>query len=297
MMVRAFVTGGNGFTGRHLRGLLESEGVSVYLAERPTNWEDPSPFLRHFQANPPDYVFHLAGLATGDSLANSYLANVQYGAPLLTALGLAGLASTPTLFVGTAAEYGLVSDSDLPITEEAQAKPAGIYGASKLAQTKMASMAAQTHKALTVVRPFNLIGPGMPPHIAAEAFASQIRAIRNTGRRGTLEVGNLTSTRDFLDVRDAVNAYWAIIRNPAAYGRVINVCSGTELSIAAMLNRLIELSGCDIEVRTDPTRLRTVDVPRHFGNPSLMRSLAPNVTFRQLDETLRDILAHAKPGA
>jgi GDP-4-dehydro-6-deoxy-D-mannose reductase len=302
--MKALVTGASGFVGTHLLRLLQAQGIEVA-----THGPEPA-ILGKYYDSPiedisrlteivseirPDYVFHLAGIANGEDYSLYYRVNVQYAANLLRALELAGLADRPVLLTGTAAEYGLVPQEEQPITEKTPTLPYNHYGASKLAQTHLGIILANTGRRIVLVRPFNIIGPGMGAHLAVQAFALQIASITRGEQPPVIEVGNLSSSRDFVDVGEVVRIYWDLIRTPAAYSRVVNVCSGLPVKMNEILTRLIQISGLNIEVHVSPERFKALDVPMSYGDPSLLKTLIGTYPKRKLADTLRDILASLIP--
>ncbi len=80
-----------------------------------------------------------------------------------------------------------------------------------------------------------------------------------------ISVGNIDTTRDFTDVADVVRAY-ALMLAQGKNGGIYNVCSGTERSVRALLERLLSLSGVTAEVVTDPTRYRPSEQERVRGS-------------------------------
>jgi GDP-4-dehydro-6-deoxy-D-mannose reductase len=238
----------------------------------------------------PDYVFHLAGVAVAKNVVDYYLVNVLYAANLLKAMEDAGGQSVPVLLVGTSAEYGAVTPDQLPITEETPTRPYSHYGISKLAQTQMAQLLAQGGRPIVIARPFNIIGRGMGDHLSVQSFARQIADIVHGKKEPIMKVGNLSSTRDFVDVEEVVQAYWRLIRAPAAYGKIINICTGRAVSIADVLNRLIAISGTSIKVHIDQGYLKPVDIPSHYGDSSRFYSILGYTFTKSLDQTLEEIL-------
>jgi GDP-4-dehydro-6-deoxy-D-mannose reductase len=117
-------------------------------------------------------------------------------------------------------------------------------------------------------------------------------------------VGNLTSRRDFLDVRDVVDFYLrAIARfDEVPNGAAINVASGQSLAIEDVLNILLSLSEMDIEVAIDPERLRNAETNTEsvVGDAGLARRLLgwqPRFDIRQtLQAILDDYRARAAEG-
>ena len=218
------------------------------------------------EAVKPDYVFHLAGIVKASDPTLFYRVNSLYATALLHALEMAGHKDCPVLLAGTAAEYGLISEKELPIAEDLPPRPYSHYGVSKLAQTLAGLVVAKQRRPIVVVRPFNVIGPGMPEHLVVQSMAVQVNEIQAGRKPPVLHAGNLETSRDFLGVREVVGIYWQLIRNPAAYGQVINVCSGKPTPIREILDTLLEITGCSAQIRTDPARIKEIDIPVHFGS-------------------------------
>lgn len=115
---------------------------------------------------------------------------------------------------------------------------------------------------LQIVRPFNQIGPGMPKGLLIpdllEKLASTDPVIAMRGR---------DDSKDFLDWRDAMDAYLAILAVQAPSGSVWNLCSGRETRVSALIAELQAAAGdhraitfADLRHESltgDPTRLRT----------------------------------------
>ena len=239
----------------------------------------------------PDFVFHLAGTSFATDPSEYYRINTEYATALLAAFTLAGLTDLPLLLMGTSAEYGLVDDHELPLREGHRPRPYNHYGISKLAQTlEGLAYHGRTKGAIVLVRPFNLIGPGMPSHLALQNFALQIAGFRRTGSAPIIEAGRLDSMRDFVDVEDAVALLWDLVRTPQAYGQIVNVCSGKATSIGELLHGLIAISGLPVLVQAAAEREKPIDIPIHFGDPQKLFSLVGWVPRADVSGTLRQIL-------
>ncbi len=303
--MKALLTGAGGFCGRYLTAYLECEGVQVYSAGyRATgaarhyhvpDMTDVSRWVSVLRDILPDYIFHIAGAVHAQDSRLYYQVNTAIAIALFDALGASAPLRCPILVVGTAAEYGQIVEGDLPIRESMPARPYNHYGISKLAQTFEALAAFRNGIPVVVVRPFNIIGAGMPDYLVVQSFASQIKKISMGRQAPCIEVGNIESSRDFIAVNDVVKIYWKLIQTPDAYGEIINVCSGVPVSVREVLMRLIAISGLhDIEIRCDSSRLKSVDVPVHFGSVEKLHRYAGTISFNRLDETLKDILCGAE---
>ena len=186
--------------------------------------------------------------------------------------------------------YGQVRPEDLPIDEETPFRPNSPYGVSKVAQDMMALQYWNSHRLPTVrARSFNHLGPEQSDDFAASAFARQIAEIEAGLRPPQVQVGNLSAQRDFTDVRDVVRAYW-LLASQGAPGECYNVGSGQPRAIRWLLDTLLSLTPVEVEVTTDPLRLRPSDVPCSYcDNRRLVATTGwqPEIDLR---DTLRDLL-------
>jgi len=297
--MNVLVTGASGFSGTHLLRLLDSEGVQLFThgpekgilgKHFDTPVHDLSSLVDLVTEAEPDYVFHLAGITRVSHFADFYSVNTLYAANLLQALEIAGKRESPVLLVGTSAEYGWVDTNQLPITENTIPRPYNHYGISKLAQTQMGLILAQEGRKLVIVRPFNIIGPGMGNHLSVKSFALQVAEIVIGKRPPVISVGNLSSSRDFVDVEEIVEIYWKLIQTPSAYGQLINICSGKPILMKNLLQKLISLSGKSIKVQKDRALLKSIDVPVHYGSPDKLHTILGRIPSKEIDETLKEIL-------
>lgn len=254
---RVLVTGAAGFFGRHCCKSLAEAGFSVLGVDRArqavAGCEDfrtldlaDGPSLNDLlRTAGPTHVVHVAGALPGLDPAGLHTANV-----LTTQLVLEGLRrhapDATTIVVGSAAEYG-VPASDSPIRENDSCQPVSLYGLTKRFATELALYYHRVHRIpALVVRPFQLIGPGVSSALAPGAFAQQLRAAAHSDD-AVVRVGNLSSYRDFLDVRDAAEAVTALLSHPGV-GEVYNVCSGKPTRIDCLLQLMIREAGLHIRV-------------------------------------------------
>lgn len=106
-----------------------------------------------------------------------------------------------------------------------------------------------------------------------------------------MRVGNLSTSRDFTDVRDIVRGYWLAVTEGEA-GEVYNLASGQAHSIRGLLETLVDQSDMEIRVEIDPERYRPVDVPVVYGSAEKFRNCTgwePRIRFEQ---TLLDTLTY-----
>jgi len=310
--VRLLVTGAGGFVGGHLVELVRREAPDtsvhgVVLPHGSLAWstskgarvveadlDDPAAAAAVIEEVRPDGIVHLAGqssvhqswLDPGGTLRTNVLGIVH----LLDAARRAALRPA-VLVVGSAEEYGPVSEAELPIRETAPLRPASPYAVSKVAQGALALLYGPAGgMRIVLTRTFHHTGPGRGEAFAESSFARQIAEIEHGLRPPVIEVGNLDAVRDFTDVRDVVRAYLLLLEKGEP-GRAYNVCSGRGRRIRDVLDLLLASSSAKVEVRIDKERLRPADVPAQVGDPSRLRAATAWEPRIPLEGTLADLLA------
>jgi GDP-4-dehydro-6-deoxy-D-mannose reductase len=248
----------------------------------------------------PARVIHLAGQAfVPTSLQDpigTFQANIFGGLSVLEAVrGLmsSGAGSCPVLIVSTGEVYGKVKSPDLlPIGEEVPLDPNNPYAASKASIDLLARQyAAHFGVDVTIVRPFNHVGPRQSPVFVCSEFGKQFAEIATGMRPPVIRAGNLEARRDFTDVRDVVRAYWLLFDRRSS-DIVFNVCSGRAVQIVEILSLFKEISGLNVEVVAAQERLRSYDVPLVVGNYERLHRATgwtPTIPLRQ---TLADVFSY-----
>ena len=295
---RAFITGVSGFAGRHLAEHLVAEGWSVAgtvrhrSADVPTVAEhrleiDDANGIRAVMAEfQPEVVYHLAAVVdtvtTPDVLA-LYRANVMGTAAVFEAVG--SVSSVRRVLVASSAfAYGRTPPDLQPVQETAALEPLTAYGASKVASEAIAlQWRRATGVDVVVTRAFQHTGPGHVGNYALADWAEQLASGAHE-----IRVGNLDVARDYLDVRDVAAAYHCLAETGQA-GGIYNVGSGVPVTMASLLEGLVEAFGGHARVEVDPTRLRAADQPVFYAD---IRRLVADTTWERrfmLQETLQDL--------
>jgi GDP-4-dehydro-6-deoxy-D-mannose reductase len=297
--MKTLVTGASGFLGTHLLKLLQNKNTEIHtLGTTPASigihhaiaFDDCSKIKNLLYQLNPDAIFHLAGVATAPDFRQFYEINVLFAANLIWALKEWGNKQCPVVLTGSSAEYGMIQENELPIKETTPPKPYDHYGISKLAQTLMGERESRDGWSFIMVRPFNIIGPGMPSHLVLQNFVEQLINIRLQLVPPILEVGALSPQRDFVNVGDVAESMWHVIHTPQAYGEIINICSGIGTSIDSLLRKLLEIADMKVEIRTNPDRLKHIDVPVHIGSNKKQKSLTGYSPTADVQTSIRQIL-------
>ena len=254
-----------------------------------TDLTSPEETERILRQTIPDYIIHFAGTFSVENIHEMFKANVLSIITLLEA-ARESLPHAVVIATGSAAEYGFVESNQLPVDEQTPCRPVTYYGLSKQSATQAALYYHRNHNIRTmVVRPFQLIGPGLTPKLAPGAFAQKIKEIRATGSK-KIQVGNLESWRDFLDIYDAAEAIWTLCQNPAP-GEIFNLCSGEPTKIADLLQIMIDYSHTEVKVEIDPSRLRgQLDVTKVYGSYQKIKKHCGWQPQKSLSQTLKEML-------
>ncbi len=285
--MRILVTGAEGFVGGHLITELNKQGHCVtgtFLLERPNRnditWVQCD-FTRQQETAAvvaraaPEAVIHLAAVShvldAEKEIEVAFSANVLGTANLLAALH--GFAPSSKVIVVSSGEvYGQVPRDKLPISEKQVVAPLNLYGVTKLCAEQVARYYRREKAlAVSIVRPFNQLGPGQADSFVCSSFARQVaQAVLNKASR-TIRVGNLSVRRDFTDVRDMCRAYALAVGKELDIGPY-NICSEESISIREILDILIGVAGIDIEVAVDDARVRSSDINELRGDCSLFKA-------------------------
>jgi GDP-4-dehydro-6-deoxy-D-mannose reductase len=272
-----------------LRAIASPRAVNLLQGDM----ADPYQMKTLVEVVKPHRIFHLAAQSfvptSWSAPAETFSINTVGQIHLFEAVRMAGI--DPLIHIaGSSEEYGLVHPNEVPIAESNPLRPLSPYAVSKVAQELLAYQYHQSYGLKTVVtRGFNHTGPRHGPVLSCSSFARQIAEIELELSPPVLYVGDLTTKRDWVDVRDVVRGYWLALEDGVP-GEVYNIGSGTTRTIQSMLDTLLALSPVTIEIRRDLARLRPSDVPILWADDSKFRAQTrwePKIPFEQ---TMRDLL-------
>jgi len=318
--MNVLITGITGFVGSHLAEYILKEHPDVQIAGL-LRWRSPKDNIKGIldsvklcygdlqdlasldkvlRENKPDIIFHLA--------AQSYV-DYSFLAPVSTlqtnVIGTCNLLETikqmktasgydPVVHICSSSEvYGQVKEDEVPITESNPLRPASPYAVGKVGEDMISMQYWLSWKIKTIrTRMFTHTGPRRGEVFVVSNFAKQIAAIENGLQEPVIKVGNLESVRTFSDVRDAVRAYWLLVKK-CQPGEVYNIGGNETMTIGQMLDKLLGMSSAkNIKVEVDPARLRPSDVTLQIpciDKFQIETGWKPQIPF---DITLKDTLEY-----
>jgi GDP-4-dehydro-6-deoxy-D-mannose reductase len=292
---RILVTGASGFVGSHLLPRLKAACPDADVLTPAFEVRDRQAVQAAIGDSQADICVHLAGQAavTAAQQDSDSTWQVNLHGTLHIAQAVLRWAPQCTLvYISSADAYGSSFRVGAPLTEGAPLAPMNTYGATKAAaDLALGSMLGQGLRVIRL-RPVNHTGPGQSPRFVVPAFARQVARIAAGKQEAVLNVGNIDTWRDFLDVRDVCAAYVACIGRADSLkpGTILNIGSGEPHRIRDVLANLLRMARVEAEICVDMSRVRPDDLPKTAVDASLAHHLldwAPAIPWAQ---TLQDVL-------
>ena len=270
-MRTVLVTGGAGFIGSHLVEALITQGAKkvVVLDNLSCGHKENVPTFSNVRfvhgdilnislvdrlAKKCDTIFHLAEYIpettkygpghvikySGERPLEDFEVNTK---GTLIVLDAARKHRRKVIFTSSAAVYGNTGLKS--ITEDSKALPLSPYGASKLCAETYADLYARTYGLpIVIARLFNVYGPRQRKYVMYDLL---LRMLRNSRQLDVLGSGK--EERDFIFVRDAVDALLLLATHPEAEGHVFNVGTGVATPISRVVELLRRMLRIDAEVK------------------------------------------------
>jgi GDP-4-dehydro-6-deoxy-D-mannose reductase len=299
------ITGVDGFVGRHVAAQAKAAGMTVHGIGYSSDLETSAAAdldsyitadLRKGWPSMPkaDSILHLASLAAvGPSFDNPQLyiesnsAMVTHMAEHLFSTGFEGA----VLAVSSGGVYEPIEDG-----VQAETSPIGVtspYVVSKILVENQMEYYRKRGLNTVVARPFNHIGPGQRPGFLVPDLYQQLL---EHDPAQPMAVGNLSTCRDYLDVRDVASAYLMLLASPTHRHLVYNVCSGVSTAGTEILEQICVAMGIAVPpTHADPERYRPVDAQKVTGSSERLREefgWSPRYTLAQ---SIEDAVAYGAP--
>ena len=215
----------------------------------------------------PDLIFHMASNADvrgsfDDPIAitnNNNLITVN----LLESVRVSKI--KPLIIICSTSEvYGAVKKKDIPIRESQKISPVNPYAVSKAFQDLISQVYYKSFKLKIIITRMFSYTNSRRLNLFQTAFANQIVKIEN-GQLKVLKHGNLNSIRTFVDIDDAMEAYWLAAKK-GKIGQIYNIGGDKIISVKNFLYELIRRSEIKIKCSIDKKLLRPQDVTLQIPN-------------------------------
>jgi NAD dependent epimerase/dehydratase len=269
---KVLVTGAAGFIGSHLTERLVELGADTralvhYNSEGSWGWLDKSRVKKSVEivlgdirdqdsvqraVEDVDVVFHLAALI---AIPYSYQAPLSYvrtnieGTLNVLQAATRSKRVSKVLHTSTSEVYGTARS--VPISEEHPLQGQSPYSASKIGADKIAeSFHLSFGFPVVTVRPFNTYGPRQSARAVIPTIITQALS------QPVIRLGSLEPTRDLNFVLDTVEGFVRAAETPEAVGEVINLGTGSEISIGDLAKTILKTMGKDVPVVCEDQRVR-----------------------------------------
>lgn len=311
MIRNILVTGATGFVGSFLLEALDHPGHHIFGTSYP---HEPSALelscdseicrldLRcseHLESwvkdTRPDWIFHLAAVSNvrhswerrQETLETNLLGTLN----VLEAVRKHA-AHARVLFVSSSNVYADVPESGQSLTEAHTVRPISPYAYTKICGEQLCRFYTEIESLDVVIsRAFPHTGPGQSPDFVCSDWARQIVRIENRLQEPELFVGNIEVYRDFLDVRDVVQAYVKLLER-GRRGETYNVASGKAVALRKILEQMLSQSPEKVLVHVDPEKLRKTEILHLQGDNRKLREATDWKWSIPLDQTLGDLLSY-----
>ena len=314
ILEKAIVTGGTGFIGKHLLKKLLTDGQfsivviantsnvggsflheSASLTSYVADIRDKETISNIFRDERADTCIHLAAkISVADSVRKpdeTMDINATGTLNVLEASHTSGVNNF--IFASSAAVYGDVKE--LPIAETQSLGPLSPYGSSKMLAEQYISKYQKQNKIKNTIslRIFNVYGEGQTNESdVITRFAKRL----SSGQPPAI-YGNGMQTRDFISVEDVVNAFILSIRSlenssnkEPAYPSAFNVGTGTPTSIDDLAQKMIEISGFDLEPIYEYGDEGESGILHSYADMAKARKELQFVARKDLETGLREII-------
>jgi len=274
-MKHALVTGASGFIGSNLVERLLAEGYNVrafvhYNSMQSNGWLDYIPKHNNLEifagdivdekcvdlaCEGVDIVFHLSSLI---GIPYSYVAPKSYiNTNIIGAYNVLEAVTKrdiPMIHTSTSEVYG--SALFVPMTENHPLHPQSPYSASKASADLLAmSYHYSFGSKVNIIRPYNTFGPKQS---CRGAIPTIIKQYLESGEHlhPIIRVGSTWPTRDFLYVKDTVEAFMAMSKLDSC-GHTIHFGTNIETSILDLIKIIGKIIGAkEPIIKTEMDRLR-----------------------------------------
>ncbi|MBK9191858.1 MAG: GDP-mannose 4,6-dehydratase [Crocinitomicaceae bacterium] len=308
MSQRILITGISGFVGYHLlshyranKAPVEILGVDLFHPKFELNAnsefkqidlldeEKVNNLIRDYR---PDFVIHLASFSkVSDSWVSpieSFKNNTNIFLNLIEAIRK-NCPTSKLLSIGSSEEYGIVDAKKVPLNENDELNPNSPYSVARASQEWMSKVYAKGFGIdVIITRSFNHYGTFQNDNFVLPSMVKQLCEIKKGNGSKLLSVGNIDIVRDFIHVKDVVQAYTHLLEKGKS-GEVYNICTGRGISLRDVIQIISDKLEIKPEITINKEFYRPNDNPIIIGDNTKLHNLGwiPEISLEEgLDELI-----------
>ena len=288
--MRILITGIKSFTGGHLQSLLAANGYSVsgtclsqdnnYFFCDVTNFQNVNDVINKYR---PNIIIHLAAITyvAHSNVDEIYNTNIVGTKNILEAFKGLDVNDKHFIFASTANVY---EPTETVINELSLTRPVNDYAISKLAGENIVSLYKQ-HFNTSILRFFNYTGLNQDNKFLIPKIISHFKS-----KKENIELGDITISRDFSDVRDISKIYLEVIKNNQQ-DLLLNVCSGITYSIHDIVQICEDITSHKIIIDINPKFVRPNEIKKITGSTDNLKFFLSDHNRIKMKDTLHWMLS------
>lgn len=285
---RFLITGGGGYLGSNLAKKLAPSGAECFLFDMAFNATSTLlggnfsnvhliegnlnnlPELKKICVEiAPTHILHFAASLdrSRDFSIFENISKINVGGTLNLLEALSGIPYEFFGFSSTSDVYG--TQNKLPFNEDQMPSPISPYSLTKLmAEELIRTWSGLYKKPFTIFRIFLFTGPDMPP----TTFIGQLHQAFLNNEEFLMTKGE--QLRDYLSIDDLLECITNISQKINANGEILNICSGSSVSLKEITNMVQSITGNRIKI-SDIIPYRENEIWEIRGSNDKLKKLLP----------------------
>jgi GDP-4-dehydro-6-deoxy-D-mannose reductase len=309
------ITGFSGFVSKHFIDYLENNKIEADVLGADINENIPFNYFNLFYVKcyfekidllnktdvqrvisefKPNYILHLASyssVAMSWKLpVESFTNNTNIFLNLIDTVRLAEV-NCRILSIGSSEEYGNAADNSISLREDHVLNPISPYAVARVSQEMLSKVYTDSYGMdIIMTRSFNHIGTHQKDIFVIPSFVKKMITLKESNNEvKELVTGDTSIIRDFVDVRDVVEAYYLLFKK-GKKGEIYNICNGKGTSLTEVIQLISNILNIKVIQKTDPNLVRPNDNRVIIGSNEKLKKDTGWINRFSLEDSLRDII-------
>ena len=297
-----FITGINGFIGKHLAKMLiankhyvigldiQEECAVSSVSEYFKGSVLDDTIIKKVMKNV-DVVVHLAALTAHKDIVNNKFEALEInfrGTKNILDAFVNSPRARRFIYSSTGKVYGDIKS--LPITETHPALPLNILGKSKYITERLIDFYNSGEKKIVIFRIFNVYGPEQKENFLVPTILSQISNVPNNSET-EIVLGDIVSERDYVYIDDVVRAFVLGAESKLKYCfSIFNVATGKGTNAKTIVDQIAKIKKSKIKIQVNKKLLRADEKDVEFASFEKAKKILGWEPIYNLKEGLEKII-------